>query len=296
MSSHVKLGINPIAWSNDDLPSLGAETSLESCLSDSRQAGFFGVELGNKFPRQARLLEPLLKKHQLALVSGWYSMRLLQRTVAEEIKAVQPHLQLLKALAANVMVCCEVSGAIHAQQHIGLSKRSVLSDNQDADFYKKVDEFAHYLEDNEVQMAYHHHMGTIIESEQDIDGLMENTKSMGLLLDTGHLVYADGDWRNIMNSWGNRINHVHCKDIRETVLKDVKNRDLSFLDAVLNGVFTVPGDGVIDYVEILKGLKKNDYQGWLVVEAEQDPIIAHPLTYATIGYQYLNQCLKQSKL
>ena len=278
------------------MPALGADTSLETCLTESRQTGFVGVELGNKFPRQAMLLEPILKKHNLALASGWYSMQLLQRTVDEEIKSVQAHLALLRELGATVMVCCETSGAIHCHQHMALSRKPNLLKNQGANFYKKIDEFACYLEDNKVQMAYHHHMGSVIESEQDIDGLMEHTQAVGLLLDTGHLVYAGGHWRNIIDRWGHRINHVHCKDVRESVLLDARNRDLSFLDAVLNGVFTVPGDGLIDYVQILQGLKKNQYQGWLVIEAEQDPVIAHPLSYATLGYQHLQKCRKQAKL
>ena len=284
----IRIGINPLTWTNDDLPSLGANTSLETCLSEGKQAGFAGFELGNKFPRKAEILGPILDSHQLKLISGWFSGQLLSRSVEEEIAAIQDHLTLLKTLGASVMVYCEVTHCIHGAQDTPLSQRPVLPDDQWQSFTEKLSALAQYCQAQGVQLAYHHHMGTVVQSQADIDKLMQDTDPpLGLLLDTGHLMYAGGDPIAVQRRHASRINHVHCKDIRLEVLEDSQNRNLSFLDAVLNGVFTVPGDGCIDYDTLFNGLKKDNYAGWLVVEAEQDPAIANPLQYATLGAKNL---------
>lgn len=284
----VELGINPLTWTNDDLPSLGAETPLEVCLSEGRQAGFTGFELGNKFPRNPDVLGPILAKHDLKLVSGWYSGELLSRSVEQEIEAMQSHLNLLKTLGAKVMVFAEVTGCVHGNQNMPVERCPAFPEHRWQEYGQKLTELAKYTQSYGVQIAYHHHMGTVIESEADVDRLMEETgPEVGLLLDTGHLHFAGGDPIAVAKRHADRINHVHCKDIRQSVLDDAKNRRLSFLDAVLNGVFTVPGDGCIDYAAVMDVLKQAGYSGWLVVEAEQDPSIAHPLTYATLGYNNL---------
>ncbi len=293
----VQLGINPLTWTNDDLPTLGADTPLETCLTEGRQAGFTGFELGNKFPRQANVLGPILATHDLMLVSGWYSGELLTRSVTEEIKAVQPHLTLLRELGANVMVFAEVTNCIHGDQNKPVHLRPQFPANRWQEYGEKLTEFARYTQKQGVQIAYHHHMGTVIETEEDINHLMENTgDEVGLLLDTGHLTFAGADPLTVTERWAKRINHVHCKDIRPDVLNDIKNRKTSFLDAVLSGVFTVPGDGCVDYPAIFQVLKKQNYGGWLVVEAEQDPAIAHPFTYATMGYNNLRKFAKDAGL
>ncbi|MBS9423706.1 myo-inosose-2 dehydratase [Photorhabdus caribbeanensis] len=293
----VQLGINPLTWTNDDLPTLGADTPLETCLTEGRQAGFTGFELGHKFPRQANILGPILAAHDLRLVSGWYSGELLTRSVAEEIKAVESHLTLLRELGANVMVFAEVTNCIHGDQNRPVHLRPQFPANRWQEYGEKLTEFARYTQKQGVQIAYHHHMGTVIETEKDVDHLMENTgDEVGLLLDTGHLTFAGADPLAIAKRWAKRINHVHCKDIRLDVLNDIKNRKTSFLDAVLSGVFTVPGDGCVDYPAIFQVLKKQNYEGWLVVEAEQDPAIAHPFTYATMGYNNLRKFARDAGL
>ncbi|NDL01064.1 myo-inosose-2 dehydratase [Photorhabdus bodei] len=293
----VQLGINPLTWANDDLPTLGADTPLETCLTEGRQAGFTGFELGNKFPRQANILGPILAAHDLVLVSGWYSGELLTRSVAEEIKAVQSHLTLLRELGANVMVFAEVTNCIHGDQNKPVHLRPQFPTNRWQEYGEKLTEFARYTQEQGVQIAYHHHMGTVIETEKDVDHLMENTgDEVGLLLDTGHLTFAGADPLAVAERWAKRINHVHCKDIRPDVLNDIKNRKTSFLDAVLSGVFTVPGDGCVDYPAIFQVLKKQNYKGWLVVEAEQDPAVAHPFTYATMGYNNLRKFARDAGL
>lgn len=253
-----------------------------------RQAGYAGFELGNKFPRHSAILGPILNKHGLRLVSGWFSGKLLERSVDEEIDAIQSHLSLLRDLGATAMVYCEVTGCVHGERDTPLSKRPVLADSAWATLGEKLNQVAEYTLSQGVRLAYHHHMGTVVQSEADIDHLMAHTSdAVGLLLDTGHLTYAGGNPVAVQQRHARRINHVHCKDVRRAVLDDALNRDSSFLNSVLDGVFTVPGDGCVDYPTLFDGLKAAEYHGWLVVEAEQDPAVAHPLTYATLGYNNL---------
>ncbi|MCE9664897.1 myo-inosose-2 dehydratase [Halomonas sp. M5N1S17] len=293
----VRLGINPLTWTNDDMPSLGGDTPLETCLSEGKQAGFSGFELGHKFPRDPAILGPILDNHGLSLVSGWYSGELLTRSAEEEIEALKPHLHLLKSLGAKAMVFCEVTHCIHGERETPLSHSPRLSEEGWQTLIPRLNQVADYCLEQGVQIAYHHHLGTVIETPGEIERLMEETRSsVGLLLDTGHLVGAGGDPVVAQRKYADRIVHVHCKDIREEVLADVRNRDLSFLDGVLNGMFTVPGDGYIDYVPLFQGLKASDYTGWVVVEAEQDPAVAHPLTYARLGCDNLKRFCAEAGL
>ena len=283
----VRIGINPLTWTNDDLPALGEENSLEKCLTEAKQAGYEGVELGRKFPRDAATLGPILKHHGLQLVSGWYSARLLERSVEAEVEAMRPHATLLKTLGAKAMVFAEVSRCVHGDRSIPLSKRPVLAEKEWKPFLERLDAIAVHLVKEGLRMAYHHHMGTVIQSEEEVDRMMAGTGSVGLLLDTGHLTVAGGDPMRALKRHARRITHVHCKDVRKDRLSEARKRDSSFLDAVLGDVFAVPGDGAIDFEPILAGLAERGYQGWLVVEADQDPAKAHPLTHARIGHDCL---------
>jgi inosose dehydratase len=283
----VRIGINPLTWTNDDLPELGEANSLETCLKEARLAGYEGVELGRKFPRDAKVLGPILKPHGLSLVSGWYSARLLERSVEDEIKAMQSHAALLRSLGAKVMVFCEVSRCVHGERKIPLSRRPKLAEREWKQFSERLDAVAAELDQQGLKMAYHHHMGTVIQSEEEVDRMMGSTNSVGLLLDSGHLTFAGGDPMRALKRHAKRIVHVHCKDIRKDKLAAARKQDMSFLDAVLGDVFAVPGDGSIDFDPLLAELAKHDYQGWLVVEADQDPAKAHPLTHARIGHDCL---------
>ncbi|NIF23837.1 myo-inosose-2 dehydratase [Candidatus Pantoea multigeneris] len=288
-----KLGIAPIAWSNDDLPQLGGDTPLSICLSESHQAGFQGVETGGKFPKTSEALKPLLKEYQLELVSGWYSGTLLDNTLEDEINQALPQLQLFKACGAACLVYGETAGTIQNQQQIPLSQRRRLTDEQVRAYGEKLSQFGKFCADYGVPLAFHHHMGTAIEDEHDIDRLMAvTTKEVGLLFDAGHLVFAGVDPLSILKKHGARINHVHTKDVRREVLSSLDWNKDSFLDAVLKGVYTVPGDGMIDFEEITRTLAALEYQGWFVVEAEQDPAKAPPLKYARIGHSTLQKALK----
>ena len=286
----VTLGINPITWTNDDMPELGGDIPLETCLAEARAAGYAGIELGGKFPRQAAVLRPLLERHRLALVSGWYSAQLCRRSVAEELTAIADHLALLRDMGCAVMVFAEGHGSTDGNPKAPLSARPVLADADWPALCAKLNELARHLRQHGVRLAFHHHMGTVVQTEIEIDRLMAGTSDdVGLLLDTGHLVFAGGDPVAVVRRHGARIVHVHCKDVRQSVLTDVLRDDRSFLSAVLDGVFTVPGDGSIDFPAVLRELRHAEYAGWLVVEAEQDPAKAHPLTYARLGFAHLQR-------
>jgi inosose dehydratase len=293
----IRIGINPITWSNDDLPELGGETPLETCLAETHQAGYAGIELGNKFPRQSAALRPILDRHGLALISGWYSGRLLERTAAEEIRSVEAHLRLLSDMGCGVMVFAETTGSVAGARDMSVTRRPRLTEAQWPVFAERLTAVADHLAKRGVRMAYHHHMGTVVETEAEIDRLMASTgESVGLLLDTGHLAYAGANPATVAKRHTARINHVHCKDVRASVLAAVRKADRSFLDSVVEGVFTVPGDGAVDFAAVLDVLKAARYQGWLVVEAEQDPAKAHPLTYARMGYRNLSDAARAAGL
>ena len=293
----IKLGVAPIAWSNDDLPELGGDTPLDVCLRESHEAGYSGTESGGKFPLDASVLGPLLSQYDLQLVSGWFSGRLLELSVAEEIQRMEQQLSTFAALGAPVMVYAETSGSVQGQRTTPLSQRPRLAPEDYAAYGAKLTAVAEHMAARGVPMAYHHHMGTIIETEAEIDALMAHTgPAVGLLIDTGHLTFAGGDVLATTHRYGARINHVHCKDIRPDVLQRVREQDMSFLDGVLAGVFTVPGDGHIDFNAFAQALAEIAYRGWAVVEAEQDPAQANPLQYARLGYTHLHQALTAAGL
>lgn len=284
----VRIGVNPLSWMNDDLPSLGGETSLETALLEGREIGYEGFELGNKFPREPDVLRKTLAAHDLALVSGWYSGQLAQRSLDEEISAVAEHLALLHSNGATVMVYGEVAGTIQGSRQ-ALARRPCFRDANEWDEYaSKLDAFAQFTLKHGVRLAYHHHMGAYIESPEDIDRLMASTSdAVGLLFDTGHITFAGGDPLQVLDRHIARVCHVHCKDVRPAVLKIARNRGWCFLDAVLAGAFTVPGDGAIDFAGIIARLARHGYRGWLVVEAEQDPAVAPAYEFAQRGYRTL---------
>jgi inosose dehydratase len=294
----VKLGINPIGWTNDCMHWLGDFIPLEQCLAEVKQAGFAGVELGRKFPRDAAKLGPLLKTHGISLVSGWYSAELLRREPKEEIAAMADHLNLLNKLGSPIMVFAETTGEII--NHVGApasSRPKLGSLGQWKRLGQRFTAVADHMLDKGVRMAVHHHMGTVVETAEDVDRLLDNCgPSVGLLLDTGHMTFAGGDPVAVAKCHAARIVHVHCKDIRRYALAACQERDVSFSQAVLQGLFTAPGDGIVDYATLFKVLAAVGYKGWLVQEAEQDPRMAHPLTYARLGCAHLKKLCAAAKL
>ena len=293
----VKLGVAPIAWSNDDMPELGGETTLDQCLQEASQAGYIGIESGGKFPKNSSELIPKLNKYNLHLCSGWYGANLRKNSVDEEKKLIQEQLKLFQDCKSPCIVFAEVSGSIQGDPNRKLSTRPQMSNDEWKSFCKKISEMGKFLEDQGMPLAYHHHMGTVIETQEDTERLMDNTiDSVKLTLDTGHMLFAKGDSKKIFENYSSRLRHIHCKDIRKDVLDKSLKDDLSFRGAFLEGAFTVPGDGCIDYKPLFDILKKNNYSGWLVVEAEQDPKKANPLEYAIKGYKYLTETLKKSNI
>ncbi len=291
----IRIGANPIGWSNDDLRELGGETPLEVCLAEAKAAGFAGMELGHKFPREAGGLKKALAPFGLACVSGWYSAELLTRNAEAETTALRPHLDLLKAMGCNVLVFAETSNAIHGERSIPLSQRPVLPAERWNEFGRRMTDVAERTLAEGVRLVYHHHMGTIVQSQEDIDALMSATgEAVHLLLDTGHATWGGADPVALARRYRSRISHVHTKDVRESVMAEARRRDWSFLDAVVAGVYTVPGDGMIDFTRVLRELE--GYAGWVVVEAEQDPAKAHPLTYAKRGYAHVRRSLSEAGL
>ncbi|OJB36610.1 myo-inosose-2 dehydratase [Burkholderia ubonensis] len=283
-----RIGINPLSWMNDDLPSLGGETPLAVALAEGRDIGYEGFELGNKFPREPQALKALLGEYGLSLVSGWYSGRLAQRSVDEEIAAVDPHLDLLAQNGATVMVYGEVADTIQGAPVPLYQRPRFTTDAQWDGYAERLDAFARYTLSRGVRVAYHHHMGAYVETPADVDRLMAATSdAVGLLFDAGHITFAGGDPAEVLKRHIARVCHVHCKDVRPAVIRLARNRNWSFLDAVINGAFTVPGDGAIDFATLIDLLKRHGYRGWLVVEAEQDPVVAPSYAYAQKGYRTL---------
>ena len=288
----IKLGIAPIAWSNDDMPELGGDTPIEKCLEEAKEAGFTGIELGGKFPRNAGITKFLLKKYNLSMPGGWYGALLKERSIEEEWSAMQDHINLLKYVGSEVFVFADVSDSIQGNGSAPLTSRPKINDIDWKNYGKKISEISNRLDDIGVPMSYHEHMGTIIQTEEDVDRLMNETNDKTFLLfDTGHLLFAQAKYENVLKKYISKINHVHCKDVRKDILENSLKENLSFRDSFLNGVFTVPGDGCIDYLPLLKILKDNNYNKWLIIEAEQDPKKANPLEYAKIGYKYLSETL-----
>lgn len=286
----VKIGINPISWCNDDLPSLGGETTLDTILREGSEIGYQGFELGNKFPRTATELKAVLVPYGVECVSGWYSGYLAERSAEEEIAAVEGHLRLLVESGCQVMVYGEVGGSIQGQIGTALYKRPTFTSEKAWQQYAaKLNTFAAHLASRGIKLAYHHHMGAFVETPADVDKLMALTSpDVGLLFDTGHMYFAGGDPLTELNKHIDRVVHVHCKDVRAEVLRRARNGSWSFLQSVLNGAFTVPGDGDIQFGPILARLAQHGYQGWLVVEAEQDPTIAPSYEYAQKGFNTLS--------
>ncbi|MEM7403942.1 MAG: myo-inosose-2 dehydratase [Pseudomonadota bacterium] len=293
MTLEAKLGIAPIAWSNDDLPELGGETTLETCLSDARAAGFTGVETGGKFPRSAEALSRVLKTFDLSLVSGWYSGTVLDNNFESECARARSQIDLFLNVGAACLVYGETAGTIQNVRHAALDTRRRLSDDALRRYAQKLNRFAEFCRGEGLPLAFHHHMGTVIETQRELELLLDETSdAVGLTLDSGHLAFAGGDAVDIAARYPTRIAHVHVKDIRAEVVAGLDRGRQSFLDAVLQGAFTVPGDGALDFARLAKRLADIGYEGWFVVEAEQDPALAPPAHFARIGFDAMRTALE----
>jgi inosose dehydratase len=284
----VRLGVSPLSWVNDVLEDLGANIPLETCLAEAAQAGYEGIELGRKFPREAELLGPILKVHGLDLVSGWYNGFLTERDVATEIAEVKSHAALLKVLGCSVMVYGECGGMYpDAPLDAPLSKRLRLHPYDFAAYAARLGEFGRHIQgEYGLTLAYHHHLMMVAENFDEVSTLIDVAPaSVGLLLDTGHAYGGGFDYTKLIDRFGDRIVHIHLKDVRADIFAGIRNADRSFNEGVRAGMFTVPGDGVLDFAPLARFVKTSGYRGWLVVEAEQDPKKAPPLAMVSKAYE-----------
>jgi inosose dehydratase len=283
-----KLGIAPIAWWNDDLAELSGDISLEGCLAEARQAGFTGMETGRRFPMDASILGPILQQHGISVCGGWFSGQLLDGDIAAEKERIAEQMALFKAMNAPCIVYGETAGTIQGDRNAPLSTKRKLSEDQIKVYGRKMTEFGEWCADQGMPISYHHHMAAPIETEEELDLLMKHSgEGLPLLFDAGHMAFAGGEVLRVIDKHHNRISHVHTKDVRMDVINALDRTKESFLDAVVKGAFTVPGDGTLDFVAIVKKLAAYGYEGWFVVEAEQDPIQNPPLKMAQIGHQEL---------
>jgi len=282
----IRYGTNPIAWSNDDDRTLGAHISLAECLDEVAAIGFDGIEKGHKLPTTAAGIAAELGTRGLAYVSGWHSTNLLVNDLHTEKAAMQPYLDLLKAVGSDRIIVCETSNAIHGADDTPVNDRPLLPPDQWPAFGAGIEALAAFAAAQGVTLVYHHHMGTIVESPDEIDLLMAHTgPHTHLLLDTGHCLFGGGDPAAVMARHAGRVGHIHAKNVRPDVMAQVRAQNLSFLEGVRRGVFTVPGDldGGVDFVPVLRLAADANYQGWLVIEAEQDPAIRRPIAYQSLG-------------
>ncbi len=292
-------GTNPIAWSNDDDRTLGAHISLDQCLDETAKIGFDGIEKGHKFPENPAGLKAVLEPRGLRYVSGWHSLNLLTHSIEDEKMAMQPALDLLKAMGSKVIIVCETSNAIHGNDAIAVNARPKLAEGDWATFGAGVEALAEYAAAQGIALVYHHHMGTIVESEDEIDQLMKNTGPHAkLLLDTGHCLFGGGDPERVARKYMNRVGHIHAKNVRPVIARQVREENLSFLEGVRRGVFTVPGDteGGVDFPSVLGVAAAHGYQGWLVIEAEQDPDVRNPFQYQSLGLKSLKAMAREAGL
>ena len=296
----VLIGANPIGWTNDDLQEIGGDTPLETCLEEAREAGIEGMEKGHKMPGDGAALKAKLASFGMDFVAGWYSTELLKRSAREEFEAAKSHIAMTKGAGANVVIVAETSNAIHGDRSKPLSERPRLKKGEWASYGAKLTEFAERLEGEGLKLCYHHHIGTIIQSERDIDALMAHTKPPAhLLLDTGHARW--GGRRSGGARAGLSVADRPCplQGRARTKMRESNAADWSFLDSILGvgkelGVYTAPGDGMIDYAAVFKELK--GYSGWVVLEAEQDPKKAPALPYAKKGVAHIRAALKEAGL
>ena len=283
-----KLGMSPIAWWNDDLVELSDDVSLEECLRQSRSAGFTGMEKGRRFPDDPDVMLPILRAADVTLCGGWFSGTLVNEDIAANQARIAPMIELFKAVDAPCIVYGEVGRSIQGDRSKPLATKPKLSDDEMRAYAKKVTQFGEWCADQGMPLAYHHHMAAVVETEPELDAFMRGSgPGIPLLLDAGHLAFAGGDVLRAIDNHHARISHVHVKDIRQAVVDGLDRTRQSFLDAVALGAFTVPGDGSLDFAAIVQKLADYGYEGWFVVEAEQDPKKNPPLRMAQVGNKEL---------
>lgn len=285
----VKLGIAPIAWTNDDMPDLGAENTFEQCVSEMALAGFTGCEVGNKYPKDTAVLKKALELRGIAICNAWYSTFLTTVPYEETEKGFIEHITFLKEMGAKVVGVSEQGHSIQGTDKSIFRDKYVMDDREWELLCTGLNKLGKVAKDMGIALTFHHHMGTVVQTAAEIHRMMENTdpELVGLLFDSGHLAYCGEDYLAVLKKYADRTRHVHLKDIRPEVVAKVKAENLSFLAGVRLGTFTVPGDGSIDFAPIFDILADTGYEGYVLVEAEQDPAVANPLEYAIKARKYI---------
>ena len=287
----VKIGIAPIGWTNDDMPDLGKENTFEQCVSEMALAGYAGCEIGNKYPQEKEVLKKALNLRNITICNQWFSTFLISKPFEETAKPFEEKLDFLKYLGAKVIGVSEQSYSIQGKDQPIFEGKHVMNDHEWELLCSGLNKLGKIAKDKGMKLTFHHHMGTVVQNEDEIDRLMEHTNPdlVYLLFDTGHLGFNNIDPVKVLKKYIYRIGHVHLKDLRADVVKEAKAKHLSFLDGVRSGTFTVPGDGNVDFKPIFNILENSGYEGWMVVEAEQDPAKANPFEYALKSRKYIKQ-------
>lgn len=292
-AENIQLGIAPIGWTNDDLPELGAENTFEQCVSEMALAGYTGCEVGNKYPRDVAVLKHKLDVRGIQICNAWFSTFFVDGKREETIQEFIKHRDFLHAMGAKVIGCSEQSRSIQGTIKAVFKEKPIFNDEDWQRLAEGYNELAKLAAEKGMKVSLHHHMGTGIQTPEEVDRYMSVVNDdVYLLFDSGHLYYSEGCQKAmlaVLEKYIHRIVHVHLKDVRDEVVAEVKAKDLSFLEGVKKGTFTVPGDGVIDFKPIFDILEKYDYKGWMVVEAEQDPALANPFEYALKGRKYIRE-------
>lgn len=287
----VKLGIAPIAWTNDDMPDLGKENTFEQCVSEMALAGFTGSEIGNKYPKDAAILKKALELRGIQICNCWFSSFLITKAYEETEKEFIKQVDFLKEMGAKVIGVAEQGHSIQGMDLPVFDGKYYMNDEEWDMLCSGLNKLGKIAKDKGLSLTYHHHMGTVVQTEEEVDRFMESTdpEYVSLLFDTGHFAYSGVDPLKMVTKYVNRIKHVHLKDIRSDVVRKVKEEHLSFLQGVRLGTFTVPGDGCIDFGPIFKVLEEAGYEGYMLVEAEQDPAKANPLEYAMKARKFISE-------
>lgn len=288
----VKLGIAPIAWTNDDLPDLGKENTFEQCISEMALAGYSGSEIGNKYPTDEAVLKKALELRGLEICNCWFSAFLISKPYEETEKPFLEKVDFLKAMGAKVIGVSEQSYSIQGMQDVPVfEKKHFMNEEEWERLCTGLNRLGKAAKERGIALTFHHHMGTVVQSGAETERMLANTDPayVSLLFDSGHFAYCGEDPAELVKKHAGRIKHVHLKDIRREVVDRVKAEHLSFLEGVRQGAFTVPGDGCIDFDSIFKVLAENRYQGYMLVEAEQDPAKANPFEYALKARRYIKE-------
>ncbi|MGB0405297.1 MAG: myo-inosose-2 dehydratase [Fusobacterium sp.] len=289
--ANIKLGIAPIAWTNDDLPELGKENTFEQCVSEMALAGFTGSEVGNKYPKDTNILKEKLQIRGVEICNAWFSTFFAAGKEEETIEEFKKHRDFLHEMGAKVIGCSEQTYSIQGLDKAIFEEKPCFTKEEWNRVFEGYNKLAKLAAEKGMKVSLHHHMGTGVQTPEEVKIFMEGTnEDVYLLFDSGHIYYSEGSQEateKLLKDYIERIAHIHLKDVRDEVVEEIKSKKGSFLEGVKKGTFTVPGDGNINFEPLFKIIGDADYKGWMVVEAEQDPALANPFEYALKARKFI---------